>query len=70
MRVKPYRICDICGEPYNRESGCLHVTAKETEREWCFPWEYKWRIWDLCPRCQNNMYFYLRRHCKEEEDER
>lgn len=70
MKIKPYRVCDICGQPYERESGCMHITAKQTERDLGVFWDYKWRVWDLCPNCRMNMYYYLRSHTKDKEDER
>lgn len=28
MKVKPYRICDICGEEYEKTHGCMRIKVK------------------------------------------
>lgn len=28
MKVKPYRICDICGEEYQKRNGCMNIKVK------------------------------------------
>ena len=52
MKVKPYRICDICREKYQKQSGCMKIKVKKLDYpdyaadDWNF-----FKSMDICPAC-------------------
>ena len=58
MKVKPYRICDICGQEYYKNNGILKVKIYNQPFEGdLFPWEKV----DICSNCDakliNNIFY-------------
>lgn len=48
MKVKPYRVCDICGQEYNKHNGILKIRIYDQYEEGeLFPWKKV----DICSNC-------------------
>lgn len=49
MKVKPYRICDICGKEYDKSSRSAKMKIYQDP----YPGELigTWRRLDICPNC-------------------
>ena len=68
MKVKPYRICDICREEYQKRSGCMKIKVKKLYSE-----DYIDRInWlesmDICPECGVKLIEQVRKMRREQND--
>ena len=50
MKVKPYRICDICKEQYTKRSGCMRITRLEFP-SWADDDLHFFERMDICPSC-------------------
>ena len=67
MKVKPYRICDICGEEYQRRSGCMKIKVKNLN----YP-DYSdepihfFETMDLCASCGVKLIEQVRKMRREE----
>lgn len=57
MKVKPYRVCDICGEEYHKTHNCMKVKIlidpmRYTETYGDLPIMSKL---DICPKCAEDL---------------
>lgn len=68
MKVKPYRICDICGEEYQKRSGCMKIKVKNL----IYP-DYSDSIhWfenmDICPACGETLIKQVQKMRRKQND--
>ena len=74
MKVKPYRICDICGEEYEKTHGCMSIKVKRFYDIYGFCDMYGdlkiMSTMDICPECGYLMIDWIlnRRMLKEAVD--
>lgn len=57
MKIRPYRVCDICGEEYHKTHNCMKVKIlidpmRYTEMYGDLPIMSKW---DICPKCAEDL---------------
>ena len=57
MKIRPYRVCDICGEEYHKTHNCMRVKIlidpmRYTEMYGDLPIMSKW---DICPKCAEDL---------------
>ena len=57
MKIRPYRVCDICGEEYHKTHNCMKVKIlidpmRYTEMYGDLPIMSKW---DICPKCSEDL---------------
>ena len=64
MKIKPYRVCDICGDPYYKSE---HSHLKIKKRYSVFDID-GWDTLDLCPKCANEMISLIKKIRKEEQN--
>lgn len=69
MRIKPYRVCDICGCQYKKVHGCMKVKRlydpmRFTEMYGDLPII---ETMDICPRCGKIMIQYIKDKIKERQ---
>ena len=51
MKVKPYRICDICGEEYEKRSGCMNIKVKRLQYPDYSDGIHWFESMDICASC-------------------
>ena len=57
MKIRPYRVCDICGEAYHKTHQCMKIKILidpmgYTEMYGDLPIMSKW---DICPKCAEDL---------------
>lgn len=74
MKVKPYRICDICKNEYEKTHGCMRVKVKRFYDAYGFCDMYGdpkfMSTMDICPACGEILIDWIRdrRTLKEAPD--
>ena len=60
MKVKPYRICDICGEEYQKRSGCMKIKVKKIYSADYIDSINRFESMDICPACGELLIGWIR----------
>ena len=62
MKIKPYRVCDICGNQYEKRDKCMRVglKVKILKNEMGYDDLPIMEKMDICPHCGKMMLNYLR----------
>jgi len=69
MRIKPYRVCDICGKEYDKTHGAMKVKMLYDPMGYCEGYG-DLRIMermDICPKCSKLMLDWIQ--TREADDE-
>ena len=67
MKVKPYRICDICGEEYQKRSGCMKIKVKNLIYPDYSDSMHWFETMDICPACGELLIDWIRNR-REQND--
>lgn len=66
MKIKPYRICDICGNEYNKTHMSMKVKIiRNSMAYYCC---YNFEKMDICPKCSVEMISWIREKMTENEE--
>lgn len=68
MKVKPYRICDICGEEYQKRSGCMKIKVKRLQYPDYSDSLHFFESMDICASCGMKLIEQVRKMRREEHD--
>lgn len=69
MRIKPYRVCDICGKAYDKTHGAMKVKMLYDPNGFCDMYG-DLRIMermDICPRCSKLMIEWIKEQTERSE---
>lgn len=68
MKIKPYRICDVCENEYYKVKSCAKVKIMHDPTG--FNDKNYFKNIDICPDCTTNMIKYLKeKQLRQEEGE-
>lgn len=67
MKVKPYRVCDVCGAEIDKNTdGRLLIKERWTWSSWG-SFEAGYKRLDLCSNCSTKMFIAIRKMIEEEK---
>jgi hypothetical protein len=58
-RIKPYRVCDICGRQYEKRDNATKIKVKQYEEPVFYDDHGHWIKIDMCPECAGDMNVYI-----------
>ena len=67
VKVKPYRICDICRNEYQKKSGCMRIEVKRLQYPDYSDSLHFFNRMDICPVCGELLTDWIRNR-REQND--
>ena len=68
MKVKPYRICDICGKEYQKRNGCMNIKVKRLRWPDYSDSIHWFESMDICASCGGKLIEQVQKMREEEND--
>lgn len=65
MKIRPYRVCDICGNQYNKVDGCMKIKVKQYNNAMGYDQLPIMDTMDICPRCGKILLFEVNERIKK-----
>lgn len=70
MKIRPYRVCDICGNQYNKVDGCMKIKVKRYNNPMGYDELPIMDTMDICPRCGKILLLVVEERIKNLENKK